>query len=78
MCRFLKSVICISFILFMLFTTIAIWGGGGDKFRWLGEKTGGVVEDGFKRLGKQADDLRDYAKEKIARWSGKKREYQDR
>jgi len=77
MCNFLKKIICIGAIAFMLFAAIAIWGGGGEKFRWLGKKAGGILEEGTEKLGRHADNIRDIAKEKISRWLGKKRDIQE-
>lgn len=77
MCNFFKKIICASAIAFMLFAGIAIWGGGGEKFRWLGEKAGGIIEKGTEKLGRQADNIRDFAKEKISRWAGEQRKTQE-
>lgn len=77
MCNFLKKIICVSAIAFMLFTGIAIWGGGGEKFRLLGEKAGGIIKKEAEKLGRQVDNIRDFAKKKINRWAGEQRKIQE-
>jgi hypothetical protein len=76
MCKIIKKVICIVIIALALFIGITIWGHGGDKFRWLGEKTGGIVKKGTDRLANEADRLMNKAetvKRKAEEWTGKKR-----
>jgi len=55
MCKIIRKIFCIGSIALILFVGITIWGGGGDKFRWLGEKTGEIIQKGADSLGKKAD-----------------------
>jgi hypothetical protein len=71
MCKIIKKIIFIVIIALALFIGITIWGGGGDKFRWLGEKTGVIIQKGADRLGKKADVFKkkiDSAEEKARKW----------
>jgi hypothetical protein len=81
MCKIIKKLICIAIISSILFAGITIWGRGGDKFRWIGEKTGGIVKKGTDMLADEADRLRDKAetfKEKVEVCAGKKQEPEDK
>lgn len=59
MCKIIKKIICIVIIALVLFIGITIWGRGGDKFRWIGEKTGGVIKKGADKLGERADEFKE-------------------
>ncbi|HAK89485.1 MAG: hypothetical protein A2077_04540 [Nitrospirae bacterium GWC2_46_6] len=81
MCKIIKKLLCIAIISSILFAGITIWGRGGDKFRRIGEKTGGIVKKGTDRLADEADRLRDKAeafKEKVEGWTGKKQEPEEK
>jgi hypothetical protein len=81
MCKIIKKLICIAIISSILFAGITIWGRGGDKFRWIGEKTGGIVKKGTDMLADEADRLRDKSeafKEKVEVCAGKKQEPEDK
>ena len=81
MCKIIKKLICIAIISSILFAGITVWGKGGDKFRWIGEKTGGIVKKGTDRLADEADRLRNKAesvKEKVKEWTGKKEEPEEK
>lgn len=81
MCKLIKKVICIAIIALALFIGITIWGQGGDKFRWLGEKTGGIVKKGTDRLANEADKVMNKAetvKGKAKEWTGKKEETEEK
>ncbi len=58
MCKIAKKILCIGSVALALFIGIAIW-GGGDKFRWLGEKVGGIMQKEANSLGKKADKLQE-------------------
>ncbi|NTU42825.1 MAG: hypothetical protein HGA78_07185 [Nitrospirales bacterium] len=72
MCGFIKRIICLVMISLILFTGIAIWGKGGDKFRWLGKKTGGFIRQGSEKLADKADQLRDKAMKRFKGLAGEK------
>jgi hypothetical protein len=72
MCDFLKRVGCLTMICLVLFVGIAIWGKGGEKFRWLGKKTGGIVRQGSEKLAETADDIRDLMLKKFKGLAGEK------
>jgi len=77
MCKIIKKIICIAIIALALFIGITIWGKGGDKFRWIGEKTGGIIKKGAAKLGEKADKLKgktETTKEKVKEWTDKKEE----
>jgi hypothetical protein len=60
----------------VLFVGITIWGKGGDKFRWIGEKTGGIIKKGADKLGEKADEIKEKTvttKEKVKKWTGKEK-----
>lgn len=74
MCKIIKKIICIVVIALALFIGITIWGKGGDKFRWIGEKTGGIIKKGADKLGEKADEIKEKTvttKEKVKKWTGK-------
>lgn len=81
MCKIIKRIICIVIITLALFIGITIWGKGGDKFRWFGEKTGGIIKKGADELGKKADEAKekaDITKEKIRKWTGREDNKEDK
>ncbi len=78
MCKIIKKLICIAIIALALFVGITIWGKGGDKFRWVGEKTGGAVKKAANKLADEADSLKTKTKERLERWSGKKAETKEK
>jgi hypothetical protein len=49
---------CLTIIAAVAFVAIALM-SGGEKFRWFGEKVGGIVKKGTGELGEQADRIRD-------------------
>lgn len=80
MCKIAKKILCIGIIALILFISITIW-GGGDKFRWLGEKVGGIIQKEANNLGKKADKLKeevdktkDRIKEKARKLTGRDKE----
>ncbi len=76
MCKIIKKIICIIIIALVLFVGITIWGKGGDKFRWIGEKTGGIIKKGADKLGEKADEIKDKTeaiKKEIKEWTGKEK-----
>jgi hypothetical protein len=77
MCKIIRKIICIVIIALALFIGITIWGKGGDKFRWIGEKTGGIIKKGADKLGEKADEIKEKTgttKEKVKKWTGKEEE----
>ena len=54
MCRCIKLII----ILLVGFFVMALW-KGGDQFRDLGEKAGGVLQTACDKLADQADEIRE-------------------
>ncbi len=60
MMKFIRNMIILSIILSVIFLAIAI-GTGGDSFRWLGAKVGGLGKDIGAKLGQEADSLRKWA-----------------
>jgi len=72
MCRCIKLTI----ILLVGFFAMALW-SGGNKFRDIGEKAGGVIETACDKLADQADEIREKVrgkKKKIDEWKSKKEE----
>lgn len=70
MCKLIKKAVCIIIIAWLLFAAIAVW-GGGDKFRWIGDKAGGVVEKWSHSLAEKADSFQKQSevyKKKIQKW----------
>jgi len=66
--KFIRNMIILGLILFVIFLALAI-SGGGEKFRWAGKQVGGVVAVAGDKLAAEADDLRKKAieyKKKIA------------
>lgn len=59
MCKIIKKLICLAIIGLMLFIGITIWGRGGDKFRWIGEKSGGIVKKSADILADKADEYKE-------------------
>jgi len=57
MFKLIKRIICFSVIAVIVFFAIALR-SGGDKFRLVGEKTGGVIKDSGEKLGKSADEIK--------------------
>ena len=76
MCKIIKKIICIVIIALALFIGITIWGKGGDKFRWIGEKAGGIIKKGADKLGEKTDEIKEKTgtiKEKVKKWTGKEK-----
>lgn len=57
MFKLIKRTICLSVIAVIVFFVIALR-SGGEKFRWLGEKTGGVIKETSDKLGQKADEIK--------------------
>ncbi|MBF0558200.1 MAG: hypothetical protein HQL08_05420 [Nitrospirae bacterium] len=57
MCKLIKRIICLLMLALIVFVVIAFW-SGGEKFRWFGKKTGGIVEDTGEKLGNKADEIK--------------------
>lgn len=57
MCKLIKRIICLPLIALIIFLAVAMW-SGGEKFRWLGRKTGGIVERTTEKLGSKADEIK--------------------
>lgn len=57
MCKLIKRIICLPVIALIVFLAVAMW-SGGEKFRWLGRKTGGIVERTTEKLGSKADEIK--------------------
>lgn len=64
MFKLIGKVIFYSIVLTITFVVLTFWGEGGDKFRWLGEKTGGLITKYTDKLADLADDLYDFVAEK--------------
>ncbi len=77
MLDFLKRIVCLAMIGLVLFIGIAIWGKGGDKFRWLGKKTGGIIRRGSEKLAETADEIRDKALKDFKKWAGERGQKKD-
>lgn len=74
MCKLIRKIICLIIIAAILFTAITMWGKGGGKFRWLGEKTGGFIKKGANKLGDKADEYKekaDVVQKKVKGWTSK-------
>ncbi len=74
MCKLIKKILCIIIIALILFIGITVWGKGGDKFRWIGDKTGGIIQEGAERFGEKADNLNektDAVRKKVKGWTQK-------
>ncbi|MDI6801804.1 MAG: hypothetical protein QMD01_07135 [Thermodesulfovibrionales bacterium] len=56
MCKLFKRLLCIIIISWIIFILIAVF-GGGEKFRWIGEKTGGVIQKWSDKLADKADNV---------------------
>jgi hypothetical protein len=78
MCKLIKKIICTAVAALMLFIGITIWGNGGDKFRRIGAKTGGIIKKATDKLADESDNLSNKTKEKLKKWSGKKEEFKDK
>ncbi len=57
MFKLLGKVFFYGIVLTVAFVIITFWGEGGEKFRWLGEKTGGYISKYTDELANTADDL---------------------
>jgi len=71
MLKFLKRFI----IIWVLFITVSVIGGGGDQFRWFFDKTGLVSQKVADWIATKADSLKDEAdavKELVKGWTGSK------
>jgi len=64
MLKLIGKVIFYGIVLTVSFVVITFWGEGGDKFRWLGEKTGGFISKYTDELARAADDLYGLVSEK--------------
>lgn len=72
MLKFLKRFI----IIWVLFITVSVIGGGGDQFRWFFDKTGLVSQKVADWIATKADSLKDEAdavKELVKGWTGGKK-----
>ncbi len=72
MVKLLKRII----IVWVLFITIAVIGGGGDQFRWFFDKTGIVSQKVTDWIATKADSLKEEAdavKELVKQWTGSKK-----
>ncbi|MGD0282021.1 MAG: hypothetical protein ABSB95_06630 [Dissulfurispiraceae bacterium] len=58
MCKCFKRIACLTVTALIVFYAIALW-SGGEKFRWFGEKTGGVIKENSEKLGKKADEIKE-------------------
>lgn len=65
MCKCIKRFICLSIILIILFIVITMWGNGGDKFRMLGDKTGGIIKKASNILADKSDEYKEKVDEYI-------------
>ena len=65
MYKCIKRIICLTIIGLILFIAITFWGNGGDKFRLLGEKTGGIVKKISDKLADKADEYNEKAEDYI-------------
>lgn len=77
MCKIIKKILCVIIIALILFIAITIWGKGGEKFRWIGQMTGGIIQKGAERLGEKADTLKEKAdamEKKVKGWTHKDEE----
>jgi len=57
MFKLIKRTICLLVIAVIVFFVIALR-SGGEKFRWFGEKSGGVIKETSEKLGQKADELK--------------------
>ncbi len=57
MFKLVKRAICLSVIAVIVFVVIALQ-SGGERFRWFGEKTGGLIKETSEKLGQEADELK--------------------
>lgn len=71
MCKLVRRLLCLAMTAFILFAGITVWGKGGGKFRQLGEKTGGIVQEVSSTLAEKADELAGAVEGKFKRWSGR-------
>ncbi len=60
--KFIRNMIILGIIFFIIFLAIAI-SGGGDKFRWVGKQIGGVAAVAGNKLALEADEWRKTALE---------------
>ncbi|HIJ59220.1 MAG TPA: hypothetical protein HPP56_01185 [Nitrospirae bacterium] len=67
MFKLLFKLIFYSIVLAIAFVIITFWGEGGDKFRVIGEKTGGFISKYTDELAKMADDFYDLISDKKKR-----------
>jgi hypothetical protein len=80
MFKIVRKIFCLVIIALILFVGITIW-GGGDKFRWLGEKAGEIIQKGADKLGEKADKIKEdieTTKEKVKKWTGKEEDKVDK
>lgn len=64
MFKLIGKLIFYSIVLSVAFVIITFWGEGGDKFRVIGEKTGGFIAKYTDELANLADDLYNFFSEK--------------
>lgn len=67
MCKCIKRFICLSIFLIILFIVISMWGNGGDKFRILGDKTGGIIKKASNILADKSDECKEKVDDYIKR-----------
>ncbi len=70
MCKLVRKAVCLIIISWLIFAAIALF-GGGEKFRWIGEKAGGVVEKWSHSLAEKADSFKEKTeiyRDKIQKW----------
>lgn len=67
--KFIRNMIILGVIFFIIFLAIAI-SGGGDRFRWVGKQIGGVAAVAGNKLAVEADELRKKALEYEKRIKG--------
>src|SRR5271169_6016009 len=76
MFKLIRRIICLLVIAVIVFIVIALR-SGGDKFRWFGEKTGGVIKESSEKLGQKADEIKgkkDEAFRSMDKFTGKDKE----
>ena len=77
MLRLIKKITFLMVASAIVFVVFAMM-GGGDAFRWIGEETGGVIQEGSDWLSEAADDLKEKTnalKETIGEWVQRAKEY---
>lgn len=67
--KFIRNMIILGTILFIIFIALAI-SGGGDRFRWVGKQIGGIAAVAGDKLALEADGFRKKALEYEKRIKG--------